>query len=64
MIDIDLEWRTTVRITPTIKWLLNLVLLRDLGLSDQDIERGVRRERGLAAATEHLRLVQPEMFST
>lgn len=62
-VDVDRDWRTTVRITPTIRWLLVLVLLRDLGLSDEVIEAGVRNQGGLAAATENLQTEKPEWFS-
>jgi hypothetical protein len=63
MVDLDKEWRTTVRVTATIEWLMTLVLLRDLGIPDSVIERGVRRERGLEAATQHLREARPDWFS-
>lgn len=62
MVDLDKEWRTTVRVTATIGWLMTLVLLRDAGIPDAVIETGIRRERGLEAATQHLREVKPDWF--
>ena len=32
MIDADEEWRTTIRITETIKWLMTCSFFEDLGL--------------------------------
>jgi hypothetical protein len=62
MVDLDKEWRTTVRVTATIGWLMTLVLLRDVGIPDAVIELGIRRERGLEAATQYLREVKPDWF--
>ncbi len=63
MVNLDEEWQTTVRVTATIQWLVTLVLLRDLGLSDEVIERGVRRDRGVESATNYLRERKPEWFA-
>lgn len=62
MVDLDKEWRTTVRVTATIEWLMTLVLLRDARIPDSVIEKGVRRERGLEAATQSLQELQPDWF--
>ena len=62
MIDVDKEWRTTIRVTRTIEWLMILVLLRDLGIDDEVVASGVREEGGLKAASEMLKLVKPEWF--
>ncbi|MEO8697805.1 MAG: HEPN domain-containing protein [Acidimicrobiales bacterium] len=62
MVDLDNEWHTTVRVTATIEWLMTLVLLREVGVPDTVIETGVRRNRGLQAATHHLREARPDWF--
>jgi hypothetical protein len=62
-VDADRDWRTTVRVTPTIRWLLVLVLLRDLGVRDEVIKSGVRNHPGFAAASENLRIAKPEWFN-
>lgn len=62
MVDLDTDWRTTVRVTATIEWLMTLVLLRDAGIPDAVIETGIRREGGLEAATQHLRELKPDWF--
>ncbi len=36
MVDLERDWRTTVRVTATIRWLMMLVFLRDLGIPDSD----------------------------
>lgn len=63
MIDIEEEWRTTVRVTSTMRWVLMLVLLRDLGLPDETIATGVRRNRGLGGASVNLRRIKPDWFA-
>jgi hypothetical protein len=63
MIDIEREWRTTIRVTATIDWLMRLTLLRDLGIAEEIIEEGTRQQRGLAAAKGFLRQEKPEWFT-
>jgi hypothetical protein len=63
MFDVDKEWRTTIRITATIQWLMTLVLLCDLQIPDEVIATGVRQQRGLRLATDLLREVQPDWFN-
>lgn len=62
MFDIEAEWMTAVRVTETIKWLLTLVLLRDLGIPDDVIAAGVQKEGGLGNATELMKQQQPDWF--
>jgi len=62
MLDIDGQWRITIRVTETIRWLLILTLLRDLGINDEVIEARVRQERGLESAREHLKEAMPDWF--
>lgn len=62
MLDIDGQWRITIRVTETIRWLLVLTLLRDLGINDEVIEARVRQERGLESAREHLKEAMPDWF--
>ena len=62
MVDVDKEWRTTVRIIETIKWLMTLVLLHDLELPEDVIETGLRQQRGLVSASRSLREEKPEWF--
>lgn len=63
MVNVDKEWRTTIRVTESTRWLLVLVLLRDLGIPDAAIEAGTTRELGLAAARHYLEEAKPEWFS-
>jgi hypothetical protein len=63
MIDIEQEWRTTIRVTATIDWLMRLTLLRELGIADDVVEEGVRQQRGLEAAKDFLRQEKPEWFT-
>lgn len=63
MLDIDRQWRTTIRITETIRWLLILTLLRDLGLSDETIDVRTRQEGGLEGARANLKEEIPEWFT-
>ena len=63
MVDVDKEWRTTVRATATIQWLMTLVLLRDLGIPEDVILKGIRQQKGLEFASANLRSVRPDWFS-
>lgn len=62
MVDVDREWRVTVRVTATLEWLLILLLLQDLGLDDTMIAKGVKANRRLAGVRELLAAVKPEWF--
>jgi hypothetical protein len=62
MVDIEKEWRTTIRVTATIEWLLRLVLLRDLQIPDSVIHKGVRDQLGQEAARELLHRERPDWF--
>jgi hypothetical protein len=64
MIDIDREWRTTIRITATMQWLLILVLLVDLKVPADVVAAGLQQDRGLESASHFLREVKPDWFST
>jgi hypothetical protein len=63
MVDVDAEWRVTVRVTDTIRWALTLALLKDLGFGDAFIEQAVRRNRAFPGSIALLREAKPEWFS-
>jgi len=63
MLNIEDEWETTIRVTDTLRWLLSIVVLRDLGLTESVIEEGVQRSGGLRYASDRLRVVQPDWFA-
>lgn len=63
MVDVEGEWRTTARVTATIRWLMTLVLLRDLEIPESVIKAGVRQHGGLHAASRYLREVRPDWFA-
>ena len=63
MIDIEQEWRTTIRITDSIQCLLTLAVLRDLGISDAVLEPGVQREGTLARVAHYMKEVRPDWFA-
>lgn len=63
MVDVDKEWTTTVCIASSIKWLITLVLLKDLGVPDAVISDGVQREGGLRAASRRLQEIRPDWFT-
>jgi hypothetical protein len=63
MVDVDKEWTTTVCITSSIKWLITLVLLKDLGVPDAVISDGLKREGGLQAASRRLQEIRPDWFT-
>lgn len=62
--DLDaVEWRTMIRVTPTLQWLLSLVLLKDLEIPGDVAAAGVKRHRGFDAATANLRTARPDWFT-
>jgi hypothetical protein len=63
MVDVDADWRTTIRIIPTMQWLMRLVLLREIGIPDEVIASGVRQDRGLEASSHQLREMRPKWFA-
>ncbi|MGF1598084.1 MAG: HEPN domain-containing protein [Acidimicrobiales bacterium] len=56
------DWKTTIWVTESIRWLMTLVLLNELGVPADIVEGGVRRERGLAGTRRALQSVQPRWY--
>jgi hypothetical protein len=57
------EGRTMLRVTPTLQWLLTLVLLDDLDIPADVATAGVRSHQGFAGVTANLRRECPEWFT-
>ena len=59
MVNIEDEWRTAVRVTESIRWLLVLVMLNELDLREDLVQKCQIRLQGPSA---RLQQVKPEWF--
>ena len=62
MPDIDRDFQTTIRVTETLKWLLTIQLLLDLGLNRRHLYEGFPLSRSLKFIAEQLRSLQPGWY--